>query len=156
MNRRFLTAGLLAGVVLTGLVPARSTSAQTANQDIIVTRQAGFDLQQGAVDAIVAALKANIDIKPFAKAAEGIHAWAAQIPLVFPPGSDSGHNTKAKPEIWTDRAGFEKDAGDLAAAADKLAQLIKAGDSSGAAAQLKVVGGTCGACHRAYRVRSPG
>jgi cytochrome c556 len=151
MKRHTLIVGILAGVLTTGLA-----HAQTATQDIIVTRQAGFDLQQGSVDALVAALKANIDIKPFAKTAAGIHSWAAQIPLAFPPGSDKGHDTKAKPEIWTDRAGFEKDASDLAIAADKLTDVIKTGDAAAVADQMKVLGGACVACHRAYRVRSSG
>jgi cytochrome c556 len=150
-RRHCLIVGLLAGVVTTGLA-----QAQTASQDIIVTRQAGFDLQQGAFDAVRAALAAKApDMKPYATAAAGIHSWAVQIPLVFPKGSETGHDTKAKPEIWSDSAGFAKDANDLAVAADKLETLAKAGDAAGMADQVKVVGAACGACHRTYRVRTP-
>jgi len=146
-----LIVGILAGVLATGLA-----QAQTATQDIIVTRQAGFDLQQGAFDAIRAAVAAKApDIKPYATAAAGIESWAKQIPLAFPKGSETGHDTKAKPEIWSDSAGFAKDANDLATAAEKLEQLAKAGDAAGVADQVKVVGSACGACHRTYRVRSP-
>ena len=55
-------------------------------------------------------MKANIDVKPFEGAAGGIVSWAKQIPLVFPKGSETGHDTKAMPEIWSDGAGFVKDA----------------------------------------------
>jgi cytochrome c556 len=143
-----LLLGAFAGVVIAGMA-----HADTAAQDIIVTRQAGFDLQGGAFDAIRAVVAAKGDVKPYTAAAKGIAAWAKQIPLVFPVGSETGHNTKAKPEIWSDRAGFAKDANDLATAADKLAELTKAGDEAGVADQVKVVGGTCGACHRSYRNR---
>jgi cytochrome c556 len=146
-----LLAGVLAGAVTTGLA-----QAQTATQDIIVTRQAGFDLQGGSLDAIVAAVKAKADLKPYASTAAGIESWAKQIPLVFPKGSETGHNTKAKPEIWSDSAGFAKDADDLATAAGKLAASFKAGDDAAVPDQLKAVGAACGACHRAYRVRSSG
>ena len=139
----------MAGMVTTGLA-----QAQTPSQDIIITRQAGFDLQQGAFDAIEAAVKANIDVKPFEDAAGGIVSWAKQIPLVFPKGSDTGHDTKAMPEIWSDGAGFAKDANALATAAEKLEMLAKANDASGVADQLKVVDRACVACHRSYRVRS--
>ncbi len=148
--RHTVMVGVLAGVATIGLA-----QAQTATQDIIVTRQAGFDLQNGAFAAIRAAVADKADLKPYADAAGGIVSWAKQIPLAFPKGSDTGHNTKAKPEIWSDNAGFVKDADDLATAAEKLQTLIKANDLSGTAAQIKVVGGACGACHRTYRVRTP-
>jgi cytochrome c556 len=149
MYRHWLIAGAFALAVTAGLA-----QAQTPNQDIIITRKAGFDLQQGAFDALRAVIAANGDVKPYAGAAEGIESWAKQIPLAFPPGSDKGDDTKAKPEIWSDRAGFEKDASDLAAAAGKLVTLAKAGDAAGVADQTKAVGATCGACHRTYRVRT--
>jgi cytochrome c556 len=154
MTRHYLIAGIMAGVVATGLGLGGLAHAQTAAQDIIVTRQAGFDLQNGSFAAIRAALTVKVDIKPYADTASGIVSWAKQIPLVFPKGSETGHDTKAKPEIWSDSAGFAKDAEDLATAAQKLTDLIKAGDSAGATDQVKVVGNACGACHRTYRVRT--
>ncbi len=149
MNRRTkLLAGLLACALSAGVV-----HAQTPAQDIIVTRQAGFSLQQAAFNAIRAALEGKLDTKPYEKTASAIAFWSGQIPSVFPPGSESGHDTKAKPAIWSDRAGFEKDASDASAAADKLAPMLKAGDADAAMAQLKVLDGACVACHRAYRNR---
>ena len=50
-------------------------------------------------------------------------------------------------------AGFVKAANDLAEAATKLAELAKAGDTDATAAQVKVVGDACAACHRTYRAR---
>jgi cytochrome c556 len=147
--------GLLAAVVAAGVIGGLA-EAQTLNQDIITIRQAGMSLQQGAVDAMVATVKANGDVKPYARAAEAIAFWANQIPLAFPPGSDKGHDTKAKPEIWSDPAGFKKDSDDLAAAAEKLQAAAKAGDTAAFADDLKAAGATCGACHRTYRVRSSG
>jgi cytochrome c556 len=158
MNLRYkLAVGILAGAAAIGLARIGVAQAQTATQDIIVTRQAGFDLQQGSLDAIIAAMKAKApDMKPYAGTAGGIESWAKQIPLAFPKGSETGHNTKAKPEIWSDSAGFAKDANDLATAAAKLAASLKAGDEAALPDQVKAVGAACVACHRAYRVRSSG
>ena len=41
----------------------------------------------------------------------------------------------------------------MAEAADKLAQLAKAGDADGVTAQVKAVGEACAACHRTYRAK---
>ena len=38
-------------------------------------------------------------------------------------------------------------------AADKLAELAKAGDTDAVAAQIKVVGDACAACHKTFRAR---
>ena len=66
-------------------------------------------------------------------------------------GTDTSvEGSRAKPEIWTDFAGFEQDNADLAAATVALAAV--AGDGLDA---LKTafgpVGQACGACHEAYR-----
>ena len=68
---------------------------------------------------------------------------------LFPEGSDKGPpETWAKPEIWTDRDGFEAarmkalDASNAAAAVTDQAAL-------GAAVQA--IGGSCQGCHEKYR-----
>jgi cytochrome c556 len=154
MKRHYLIAGLLAGVASLGVAPVGVALAQTALQDIIVTRQAGMALQQAAFDSVKLALEAKLDPKPQAGAAEAMAFWSSQIPTVFPPGSEKGHETRAKPEVWSDNTGFVKDSNDTAAAAKKLADLLKAGDADGAAAQLKVLDRACVACHRSYRARA--
>jgi len=132
---------------------AGATRAQTPAQDIILIRQAGMALQQGVIDAMVAAVKSGADVKTFKGGADAIGFWAEQIPLMFPPGSEKGHDTRAKPEIWSDFAGFTKDAKALADAAGPLKQAAEAGDGAAFASQLKTVGDACVACHRSYRQR---
>jgi cytochrome c556 len=55
--------------------------------------------------------------------------------------------------VWSDREGFLKTANELVESATKLQELAKAGDADGVAAQVKVVGDVCAACHRTYRAR---
>ncbi|MDE2006253.1 MAG: cytochrome c, partial [Rhodospirillales bacterium] len=79
--------------------------------------------------------------------------WMVTYPSLFPAGSDKGDNTKALPAIWSRFPEFQKDAANASAAAMKLAALAKAGDQAGFAAQVKVLGGTCLTCHKAFRAK---
>ena len=67
---------------------------------------------------------------------------------LFPPGSDKGE-TKAKAEVWSDRAGFDKIMQDAVAAAGAL-QAVK--DEAGFRPALGALGQNCKACHDKYRV----
>lgn len=76
---------------------------------------------------------------------------ADQFGDLFPEGTETGYDTEAKQEIWTDRAGFD-------------AELKKFSDAANAAAaanpqsleELKAAAGpvfkTCKSCHEGYRV----
>ncbi len=66
-------------------------------------------------------------------------------------GTDTSvEGSRAKPEIWTDMAGFEEDNADLATASTALAAV--AGDGLDALkAAFGPVGKACGDCHEAYR-----
>lgn len=145
MNRKLV---LLAAVALATVGIARAQGT-----DPIETRQAGQDLLSADFTLIRAVVAAKGDVKSLEKPAEAMARWMRQFPSQFPKGSDQGHNTKALPAIWTDMAGFQKTANELADAAVKLAALAKAGDAEGVAAQVKVVGDACATCHRTYRAR---
>jgi cytochrome c556 len=101
-------------------------AAETPAFDPITTRQAGFDFMGGAVDAMKAGVAANADPKSFASSAGAMARWARIIPTLFPTGSDHGHDTKAKPEIWSDPDGFQRAALGLATAAERLEAAAKA------------------------------
>jgi cytochrome c556 len=135
------------------LVFSLAGTAYAANPDPILTRQAGQDLMQGDFTGISMVLTLKGDVKKLEQPAKAMARWMRQFPSQFPPGSDTGENTKALPTVWSDSAGFHKAADTMADAADKLAQLAAGGDVDGMAGQLKVVGQACGACHRAYRAR---
>lgn len=67
-------------------------------------------------------------------------------------GSEQGAvpGSRAKPEIWSDAAGFEEKAVALETAA--AAMVVAAGtDLESLRAAMGTVGGTCGDCHKAYR-----
>ena len=139
---------LFGAVILATIGIARADS-----MNVIELRQAGQDLLSSDFAGIRAVVAAKGDVKTLENPAKAMARWMRAFPSTFPPGSDTGNNTKALPAIWTDTAGFQKDANDMADAADKLSQLAKAGDADGMATQIKAVGEACAACHRTYRAK---
>jgi cytochrome c556 len=139
--------------VLAVLAVATAGFAQAQAIDPIETRQAGQDLLAGTFAGVRAVVAAKGDVKTLEVPAKSMARWITQFPTQFPKGTEQGHNTKALPAIWSDSAGFQKAAVNLANASTKLAELAKAGDADAVAAQVKVVGDACGACHKDYRAR---
>jgi cytochrome c556 len=133
---------------------AAQASAQALSPDqIIAVRQAFMDLQGGNAAAMKAAVEAKEDVKPLAASAKALVSSSRMIPTLFPAGTEKGHDTKAKPEVWSDRAGFEKAAANLGAQAEKLAAAADANDKAAFATQFAAVGQACGGCHRPYRAQ---
>ena len=145
--------GIAAMLAIAAFAPARAQVTMPAD-DLIEARQAGQDMLSGNFDGIRATLAAKGDVTKVADAAKAMARWARNLPTLFPPGTETLHNTHALPTVWSDHAGFIKAANDLADAADKLSALAKAGDAAGMAGQIKAVGAACGACHRTYRQRT--
>jgi cytochrome c556 len=128
-------------------------AARADDLDVIALRQAGYALQGGDFAYIRAVVKEKGDVKPLEVPARAIAKWTSVIPTLFPKGSEPGHDPKALPEIWSDRAGFQKIALAANEAANKLAAAAKAGDTDEVAAGAKLLGEQCGACHKAYRAK---
>ncbi|MDG2535673.1 cytochrome c [Sphingomonas sp. HITSZ_GF] len=130
-------------------VPAVPAAADPT-ADVIAGRKAAFLMSAALVGQIKAGVERGDDPKTLAFAARALSRWASALPGLFPAGS-TAPDSDALPAIWSDRAGFEAKAADYAAATAKLADLAKAGDKPGFAAQFAAVGATCKACHDSYR-----
>ena len=130
---------------------AAAQPAQPTTGQLIAARQAGMHMAATLYYRGIKPAAANgSDPKDQVHEAEGIALWARALPGLFPAGSareDSG----ARPEIWSDRAGFVQKAEALRAAAARLLELARAGDRAGFAAQAPAVEAACTACHSAYR-----
>ncbi len=116
----------------------------------IEIRQVGMDLLSADFAGIRAVVAAKGDVKTLEAAAKAMARFAALTPALFPAGSDKGTH-KARPEVWSDQAGFAKASAELGSVSEKLAELAKAGDAAGVEAQVKLVGAACGGCHKEYR-----
>jgi cytochrome c556 len=139
--------------LLTVVLLAAGGVAQAEGLDPIAVRQAGQDLVLGTFTGIRAVVDAKGDIKKLDTPAKALQRWALVFPTLFPKGTETGHDTKALPAVWSDSAGFQKAAMTFSEAAGKLAEISKTGDLDAVAAQVKVVGNACGACHHDYRAK---
>lgn len=149
--RSVLTLGM-AAIVSTGAALAQGAPLLTADE-VVATRKAGMNLQAGNLIGMKQAVEAGTDVKPLVGSAKSLAGWGRVIPTVFPAGTGSAGATKARPEIWSDRADFERAAANFVTQADKLMQLADANDKAGFAAQYTATTQACGACHRSYQVR---
>lgn len=70
----------------------------------------------------------------------------------FPAGSETGAPTKAKPEIWKDKAKFEDLAKAMQAEAVKLGQ-VAGTDLATMRAQVQATAKACTNCHDQFRAR---
>jgi cytochrome c556 len=150
---------VLAGLLLAGAVIAPSladTPAPLSPLQIIAARQAAYDMSAATFVGMIHAVKGGGDAKSQGDAAAALAKWAKVLPTLFPAGTGAGQTsaeTKARPEIWSDPAGFQKAAANYAAQTAKLSELSEAGDTPGFTAQLGEVKKACGACHENYRAR---
>ncbi|GLR24830.1 cytochrome C556 [Ciceribacter naphthalenivorans] len=140
----------MAAAIATGL----GLSAAVAADEPQVVRQEMMKKVGGAMGAIGAIVKGE---KPFD--AEVVKASLTTMvdvskafPDQFPAGSELGMDTEASLKIWEDMDGFKAKAAALTTAAEaQLAQLPT--DQASTAVTMKAVGETCGACHKAYRLK---
>ena len=122
-------------------------------EEIIAFRRSNYKWMGDTFGDMKKAVDAGADVTPFAPKAADIAAWARRIPTVFPVGTETGHDTKALPTVWSDHAVFEQRAADLATEAGKLSTVAATGDKAAFADQYKATGAACGACHRNFRAR---
>ncbi|MBY0520225.1 MAG: cytochrome c [Sphingomonas sp.] len=158
-TKPIVAATLAAALALTagGGIAASASPTPSAAKDVaadhapvVGARQAAFKLSAAAFLGIKAGIARGDDVKTMAFPASALAGWAKSIPAMFPPASTTPAS-EALPTVWSDRPGFEAAAANMAAAATKLTELAKAGDTAGFAAQFGEVGKTCGACHTKYR-----
>ena len=149
------TAIAAAALFAIGISQAETPAAPSPAQ-IIKARQAGLDMSAITFSALKQAVESGADVSKFGYQAHALAGWATALPTLFPAGTGEGQagvDTKAKPEIWSNRAGFEARAADYAAATAKLADFAKAGDAAGFASQLPLVKKACDACHTDFKER---
>lgn len=146
---------LVVAAVLTvsGVGSAAAQGLAMKPDDIIAVRQGGMALTGGLAEEMKAGVQAGADVKPFTTGAEAMVKWGMAYTTLYPDGTQMGHETKAKPEVWSDRAGFEKADATFVAAAQKLAEAAKSGDKAAFAAAFTTTGQACGGCHRNYKER---
>ena len=96
----------------------------------------------------IAKKEAPFDAKVVKENATAIADHLKKAATLFPAGSGGGESL-AKPEIWTDAAGFGKAMKEAQAAATALQSV---GDEAAYRPALGALGGACKNCHDKYRL----
>jgi cytochrome c556 len=129
-----------------------ATTAFAAADDTIKARQACMKAQGASMGVFVPIMKGE---KPFDAAAvkaalDANGAACANWATFWGADTQKGESaeTWAKPEIWTDAAGFEAAGGAAYAASQELA---KATDDASFKAAFAKVGAGCQGCHEKFR-----
>src|SRR4051794_12993868 len=111
----FITAAAIAALhACSSDGSARSSrSIAMSPERIVAGRQAAFRLSAANFQLMRAAAEKGAEVKSFAPPARALTQWARALPAMFPQGTGPGvANTRARAEIWSNRADFEQKAAD--------------------------------------------
>lgn len=141
-------------VLLACAVAALSTTAFTAQADetnpTIVHRQSIYKIAAGHMGGLKAGLFLKGPTDNLTYHAEGIVAAFQHMGNAYPEGSDKGE-TKAKSNIWSDRAKFDAAGKKAYGAAIAMVDATKANDTAKSVDAFKALGAACKACHEDFR-----
>jgi len=121
----------------------------------IEARQSNFKDLGGAFKTLRDQLRrSSPDLISIEQAAQSVKELSHDQAVWFPKGTgpETGIKTDAKPEIWSDSAGFVAANKKLAEESAKLYAVALAKDIEGIKANVLVVGQACKGCHDKYRV----
>jgi cytochrome c556 len=144
---------ILASCLATALFAVTAANAAVKPEDAIDYRQAVYTMIGWNFGPLAQMVKGKTtwDAGEFARRADRIAALAPQVLEGFPPGSQSGAKTDAKPDIWTGMDDFKSKLDDFVKQSKALADIAKGGDEAKMKEQFKTTAATCKACHDKYR-----
>jgi len=154
MKHKPSSSACYAAALLLGMSTlSMSAHAQFAKPEDAIKYRKGALTVMGAHFSRVAAMaggKAPYDAKAAAENAAIAESMAKLPWAAFPEGSDKGE-TKAKPEIWTDKARFAEAAEKMQAEMTKLNVAARVGTLDALKPAVSSVAGTCKNCHDNFR-----
>jgi len=138
-------------VIAAALIAATAPAQAEEPENYIKYRQAVMKAIGGHTGAAGQIVRGKVSPEgALAMHADALAALNADISSLFPEGSDFGE-TRAKEEIWSDRAAFDKAAGDAKTATAAFAAAVAAGDKEKIGAAYRNVGESCKTCHKQFR-----
>jgi cytochrome c556 len=141
-------------VAALALLAALPAAAQYRNADAAIKyRQSAMSLQNNHMGRIFAMVngQAPFDAKVMNENIEIVSLLNTRAQFAaFIEGSDKG-NTRAKPEIWTEKEKFSAAVAKSQSDVDKLVAAGKTGNLDQIKAAAGAVGQSCKACHDAYQ-----
>lgn len=140
---------LAVGSILALLLPMALHAAEP--DDIIKYRQNMMKAIGGHTAAAGAIVHGKVDYKnQLPMHAHALLALTSDIPALFPKGSDFG-DTKAKDEVWSNRAEFENRAKNAKDKVATFAKAVQGGNQQAMASSFMKMGESCKACHKDFR-----
>lgn len=133
--------------------PAHGPAGPSAEQ-IIAARQAGMLLAATSINGMRNAANNGVSPKAMAFPASGLAKWAESMPPMFAENT-SAFPSRAKPEVWSDAAGFAAKAAALNDATKALAAATAADDKEAFATALASTAAACKGCHETYQAPPP-
>ncbi len=147
--RRTLLLGLaLTAIPITAIAQQQAPSPSL--EKIVDIRQSKMGRGGGALAAMKQAIDSGADLTTLAPRIEWLTQWADELPTLFPEGSDVA-GTDSRPEVWTDRAGFNAAAERFKTAVRALATPAAANDRAAFLTAWTAARATCGGCHDSYK-----
>ena len=126
---------------------------QTKVEDQVKYRRAAYQLMSLNFGSLGAMAQ---DKKPFNKDEAARNAEFVALLSTVPKGffgEGTDKDTKAKPEIWSNRADFDAKMDKMQAEAAKLPAAVKGGDTAAFKKQVADTGAACKACHDEFRLK---
>jgi cytochrome c556 len=157
LQTKYPTATVLAlgGLTSFALCTSTALAKQTKEEQEVEYRQSIFIVMAGNFGPLGAMAEGKM---PFnadqAKLrAQRVAFLAPLLKEAFPPESSGVGHTAAKPEIWTDTAGFNAALQALLDKSAALAAAAQTGDQAKITAAVAETGKTCKSCHDKFRTK---
>ncbi len=147
------TSALIAVAIVSGFIS--NAGAQAKPEKLIDYRQSAMTVIGWNFGQMAAQVKGDVPYNKddFAARAATVE-FVSKLPMEgFAPGTDKGHDTKAKPEVWTKMDDFKAKMDKMHTEAAKLAAVAKTGSFDEIKKQFGATGGSCKACHDDYRAK---
>lgn len=141
MKKSSIFAAGLVGLVMTGLIGSSFAALPDDREAVMKDVMKSFKVLIGISKS------GQFDAAVVNKEASNIAANLDKFKDLFPDGSEAG-DTKASPDIWKDRAGFEAARNK---AKDAAVNLSKVTDPAAFKAAFDEQSGACKGCHDKYR-----
>jgi cytochrome c556 len=151
-----VTAALVVGVI--GVAANRAYAQQqreSPGERAVEYRQSLMTVLAGNFGPVIAMATGRMPFNAAlaSKSAERAAFIATMAPDAFPANSNGAGKTKAKPNIWTDQADFQKHMQDLLDKTAALQVAAKSGDLAGIKTAANAAGEACKNCHDEFRAK---
>ena len=151
MKKKMVMVAVAAAV---GLGASFHAAAQAKPEQLVKQRQSGMALIGWYFGPIGAMMRGDrpYDAAVVMRNADYLEVLSKMPQEGFQP-STKDEKTKAKPEVWTDKAKFDKAMENMQAEMAKFKQVAHGGDQGAIKAQFGAVGKACAACHDDFRMK---